>query len=347
MAQESSKQSIGKVWVYALAGALGGVALLAVGYAWMSRKAPAPPAGPLEPVTIANIMYGGACPVLAAQQEGYFKNEGVAVTVQAFTSGKAALDAVFRGQAQLGTTGDIPTMFAVMAGKPAAVVATIATAENDLGIIGRKDRGITSGASLKGKRVGVTLGTNGHFVLDAFLNQQLLTPDQVTARNLKPEQMVDALLNGDVDAVSTWQPLLGTLQAKLGRNGTVFPSQGLYDVSFNLVGARDYVRSHPETIKKILRALIHAGQFCMEAPDAARVIVARGTKTNAQSLKDLWPAYRFKVQLDQSLLVALEDESRWAIKNKLTDKADIPNYLDHLYLDALEAVAPTAVTVIH
>ena len=35
------------------------------------------------------------------------------------------------------------------------------------------------------------------------------------------------------------------------------------------------------------------------------------------------------------------------IKNKLTSTTDMPNYLNYLYLDALEAVRPAAVTVIH
>jgi len=51
--------------------------------------------------------------------------------------------------------------------------------------------------------------------------------------------------------------------------------------------------------------------------------------------------------LDQSLVLALEDEARWAIKNKLTSKTKVPNYLNHIHLDALKSVAPSAVTIIH
>jgi NitT/TauT family transport system substrate-binding protein len=35
------------------------------------------------------------------------------------------------------------------------------------------------------------------------------------------------------------------------------------------------------------------------------------------------------------------------IKNKLTSTTDMPNYLNYLYLDALEAVMPKAVKGIH
>jgi NitT/TauT family transport system substrate-binding protein len=55
----------------------------------------------------------------------------------------------------------------------------------------------------------------------------------------------------------------------------------------------------------------------------------------------------FELSLDQSLLINTEDEARWAIKNNLIDKTEIPNYLDYIYIDALEEVKPEAVGIIH
>jgi NitT/TauT family transport system substrate-binding protein len=46
-------------------------------------------------------------------------------------------------------------------------------------------------------------------------------------------------------------------------------------------------------------------------------------------------------------LLELEDQTRWAVRNGLTGRTDMPNYLNHLDMDALQAVAPAAVTVIH
>ena len=76
-------------------------------------------------------------------------------------------------------------------------------------------------------------------------------------------------------------------------------------------------------------------------------LLAGAIRMSAADLKVLWPQYRFNVMLDQSLLLALEDELRWAIRNTLVDGVDMPNYLNHVSLDALKAVSPAAVTVIH
>jgi hypothetical protein len=63
-------------------------------------------------------------------------------------------------------------------------------------------------------------------------------------------------------------------------------------------------------------------------------------KSKIQNLK-----YRVLV-LDQSILVSLEDEARWAMNERLTDKKEIPNYLDFIYVDALEQAKPETVTII-
>jgi NitT/TauT family transport system substrate-binding protein len=348
MAQKTPKGYRGKISIYTIAGLLVTAALLAGGYAWFARTSPSQTAGPLEQVTIAiNTEYAGSCPIFVAQEKGYFPSEGILAVIQPHTTGKAALEAVLRGQAHLGTSADLPIMFAVVNGRPVSVVATIFSTEKDHGIVARRDRGIVAPASLKGKRIGVTLGTSGHFLLDAFLNRQKLSPSEVKTLNLKPEELSAALAQGDVDAVATWEPFLSASLAQLRGNGTIFPGEGVYNVLFNVSGTLDYVRKHPDAMKKFLRALIRGARFCEEAPDAAREIAAKAMKTDLAKLKELWPSYRFNVVLDQGLILALEDQTRWAIKNKLTSRTDMPNYLNHIYLDAVREVAPAAVTVIH
>jgi NitT/TauT family transport system substrate-binding protein len=333
---------------YAIISGLILAALLAATYAWIARTPVEQPAGPPEPMTIAaNTRYAGTGLVFVAQVKGYFVNEGLNVTLQPYTTGKSALDAAVEGRANLATVADIPIMFAVTKGQPVSVVATISTVERDPGIIGRKDKGVLTLASLSGKRIGVTLGTSGHFVLDAFLIRQKLSTDDVTLRDLQPQELAEALAKGDVDAVATWEPYLGSLRTQLGANGMIFYSEGIYELPFNIAGRQDYVVSHPETIKKLLRALVRAERFYKDEPNAARQIIAGALNESIESLKEVWPSYRFSVALHQSLLLTLEDETRWAIKNQLIASPDIPNYLNYLYLDGLRAVKPESVTVIH
>jgi NitT/TauT family transport system substrate-binding protein len=82
-------------------------------YAWIGRHVPIQDDAAPERVVIATIVYAGSCPVIAAQAKGYFTSEGIQAAIPAYTSGKASLDAVLAGQADLGLVADLPVMLAV------------------------------------------------------------------------------------------------------------------------------------------------------------------------------------------------------------------------------------------
>jgi len=52
------------------------------------------------------------------------------------------------------------------------------------------------------------------------------------------------------------------------------------------------------------------------------------------------------VTLEQALIVDFEEQTRWVIKQQLTERREMPNYLDYIYVDGLLAVKPVAVRII-
>ncbi|OEZ75855.1 putative aliphatic sulfonates-binding protein precursor [Janthinobacterium sp. HH104] len=323
------------------------LALVAVAI-WQLNARPAAPPGPVEVLRLAvNADYVGSCPVLAAHGQGHFAREGIDARLQPYSSGKASMEAVLQGKADLGTVSDIPVVLASLRNQSVVIIASIFEAERDHGIVGRLDRGVSTPASLKGKRIGVTLGTSGQFTLDAFLNRQKLLPAEVTLRNYAPEQLAGALARGEIDAAAGWEPFLTGMTHAIAGKAAIFYGEDVYAGLFNVAGTGDYVRSHPATVRKVLRALIAGARFCQDQPDAARALFAKASASETARLQAAWHGYRFGVVLDQGLLLALEDEARWAIRNRLAERGTMPNFLDAVYLDGLEAVAPSAVTVIH
>ncbi|MBA5604600.1 NrtA/SsuA/CpmA family ABC transporter substrate-binding protein [Duganella sp. FT3S] len=350
MTQPSGPRLTARGAIAALAGLLILIALtlLAGRYGWLDLGASPRPVAALEQVSIAtNSAYAGTCPVAAARENGYFADQGLLVTLQARSSGKAAMEAVMQGQANLGTVADIPVMFAGINNDPVTVIATIFRTERDHGLVARRDRGIATPADLKGKRIGVTLDTSAHFALDAMLNRHGLAPSDVTMINYRPEDLYDAMARGEIDAAATWEPFLDALLTQLGENGRAFYGKDIYESLYNIAGLRDYVRQQPRTMEKVLRALDRGARYCSSHPEAARALMSSSSQSDDRQLRASWPAYRFGVVLDQGLILALEDEARWAMKNKLTARTDLPNYLSFIYLDGLEAVSPSAVTIIH
>jgi NitT/TauT family transport system substrate-binding protein len=107
-----------------------------------------------------------------------------------------------------------------------------------------------------------------------------------------------------------------------------------------------YATKHPETIRKVLRALIKAEIFAQQDPVEARRLVADFIKVDKVLLDEIWPIYIMRVTLDQALLVDLEVQTRWLWKGGLTVRKDMPNYLDFIYTEGLLAVKPEAVRIL-
>ncbi len=307
---------------------------------------PDKPTGPPEKITIAYTTVFNSVLVHIAFAKGYFKEEGLDATPQPHAFGKVALQAMLDGKADVATVADTPIMFAVMGGKKITTLAVIQTANRNEAIVARRDRGITNPSDLKGKTIGVTLGTVGDFFADSFLLAHSVDKKHVKIIDLKPDEMTAALDAGKVDAVSTWNPTLVQLKKKWGSRGIMFFGESLYTETFCVVASQDYVKKNPEAIKKVLRALLKAETFVQQHPAESRRLVAEFLQTDKGVLDETWDIFTFRVTLDQALLVDFEEQTRWAIKNRLTTRRDMPNYLDFIYVDGLSAVKPEAVRII-
>ena len=154
-----------------------------------------------------------------------------------------------------------------------------------------------------------------------------------------PLQM--ALLTQSQSLIPIW-----VKQKKTWRRGIAFYDKDLYTQTFNLVAKQEFIRVHPETVKKMLRALVKAEEFVSRNPADAQKIVADFSRIDLEFLRETWADAVFKVTLDQSLVLAMEDESEWAIKNKLTDMTEVPNYLNFIYFEGLQSVKPEAVRIL-
>jgi len=304
------------------------------------------PAGPPEKVTIAYAIVPEAALAQVAHVKGYLLEEGVEVTPHLHPYGKLALEDVLAGKAEFATVAETPVMFAIMKGEKISIVATIQNSSTGNAIIARKERGVLTPGDLRGKRIAATLGTVSDFFLDAILTAHGISRKDVEVVNLKAEEMANALARGDVDAVSAFSPYTALTRKKLGAGAISFQDRDIYRFTFNVVAMQEFIRKNPEKVRRILRALVRAEDFVRENPAEAQKIVAGFSGIDIAIVRDIWPDTSFTVLLDQPLILALEDESRWAINSGLTVAEKVPNYLDFIYLDGLKSMKPDAVMIL-
>lgn len=330
--------------------ALGALVLIMLLTACQPDKPAGPPslaAAAAQTITVAYTAQPQGTLIHIGMAQGYFAAEGVNVRASMHEFGKTALQAVVDGDADIATVAETPIMFSILRGEKIAIVSEITNSSTNNAIIVRKDAGIASPAGLTGRRVGYTPGTTGEFFLDAVLSAGGHSIKEVKPVPLKPKEMLDALETGKVDAVSTWNYPLSEIQQQMGNHCQVFYDRDIYTETFALAGRKAFIASHEELMRRFLRALLKAEQYSREHPTESQQIVARATSTDITLVRKVWPAFKFNIVLNQSLLITLEDETRWAIKNKLVDATAMPDYLAHIHFDSLQAVKPEAVKIIH
>nr|WP_315218599.1 ABC transporter substrate-binding protein [uncultured Duganella sp.] len=302
--------------------------------------------GALETVTIALPRQASTAPMFVAIEQGFFRDQGLHVVHQSHELGTQGLKSLLDHQADLTVVADTPFMFKAMAGERIAIVCAISTGRRTAAIVVAPGKGINSLAELAGHSVGLPLGTNMQFLLSLMLLQNRVPETSVKRVDLGPDQIVTALRSGKVDAVTAWQINLAQLQESAPSGTKFFFGEQLFRFRFHLVARRDYLEHHAHAVKKVVAALAAATQFMDQQPGAARSITARYTGIDLKTLARVYDPADFDIKLDQAILIALDDQSRWAIRSGLVTRTTVPDYIDYIYFDALQEVDPSAVTMI-
>jgi NitT/TauT family transport system substrate-binding protein len=226
-------------------------------------------------------------------------------------------------------------------------IQTIASvAKTDLtSIIARRDRGIENVSDLYGKKIGVVKGTVMEYFLGRFLELNGLRISDVTLVNITLGQSADLVINGTLDAVVSFPPYTETARQQLGDNAVGWSIQSRQMI-YGLITCRaDWIPQHQEVVKRFLNAISQTEDYMIQHPDEAKAIVQKKMNYTSDYMAAVWPRNDFSLSLDQSLIVAMENEARWMIKNNLTSQTGVPDFLNYIYLEGLNSIKPASVDI--
>ncbi len=324
-----------------------GAIVFGIGFFRLSEKPLEKYTGPVEKIKFGVEISMLPSAVWVAENKGYFQKEGLEIEIKEFDSGRTALSTMLtEGGLDMVTVAQTPVMFNSFSRNDYAILAAMVYSDNDVKVLGRQDKGIKNASDLKGKRIGITKSSSGHFFLGLLLTHNGLGISDVETVDLKAAELAQALADGRVEAISTWEPHISNAQKLLGEKAVLLESKGIFREDFYFVSNKDFIKNHPQTLERFLKAIEKGEEFISKNREESVGIVAKRIKTDREIIARLWDIFEFELMLDQSVLMCLEDEARWAIKNNLVSATKLPNYLDFIYLEALEAVKPEAVTVI-
>jgi taurine transport system substrate-binding protein len=152
--------------------------------------------------------FGNPTPMqLLASSDAVQKATGWEVEWRKFASGTDVIAAMASGDVVLAELGSSPLSIAASQGVELQLIAysdVIGSAES---LIAHNDSGIASVADLKGKRIGVPVGSTAHFSLMGALQHEGIAEADVTIMSMKPDEIAAGWGQGAIDAAWIWQPV--------------------------------------------------------------------------------------------------------------------------------------------
>lgn len=196
----------------------------------------------------------------AAKEKGFFKEEGIDVTLYKGNSKKNNIQSVLDGDAEYGVA-DAGLILEKIKGKPVVLLKQIFQHSPQV-LITRQSSGITNPFMLQEKRVMADFSSQGDTPVVAMFFVTLGGIDKLklVEHKYRPEE----LLNGNVEAMSA--SLTSDLYLFKKRDINIIKPRN-YGVDFygdNLFTTEQEVNDHPERVKAVIRATLKGWRYAID-----------------------------------------------------------------------------------
>ena len=273
-------------------------------------------------ITIANNKGLSTALVVVASKKGFFDKYGLDVRLSPVQTGDESLKAVVGKSADIAISAVPPFAFFAIDNQQMKIFAMVGEG-NDNQVVARKDRGINNPADLKGKKIGYAKTTSSEIGLQKLLEANGLTEEDVQLVNLKPLAMPTALVAGEIDAYSMFEPHIINGAKMLGDNAITFTEPYTWQVS--LIADESYIKQNKDALEKVVKALMDAQNFIAENKDESIAITADYVSIPAETLNAIWSKYDFKVDLKDNLIDSIKYHLIWANDQRETKADKLPD----------------------
>jgi ABC-type nitrate/sulfonate/bicarbonate transport system substrate-binding protein len=294
------------------------------------------------PVTIAVSKTPLSSPFFIAKAINAYDDTCVEVKYSEVIGGQAAFKKVIDEEVDFGTSSDSVMAFQSLNNHSFVTHAMFVQSDNDAKLITRTSDNIQSISELKNKRIGLTKGTSSEYLLSTLLAIEGLTMEDVELYHYKPEQLVQAFRNGDVDAILPWEPFAFQASQLLGNEIKIHDTKSLGTLTFNLISQQ----ANSQLVDKarcIIQGLKTAINYIASNPEESKKIILNKLGSTPEFIDWIWPDYIFKLGLNQSLLLNIQSQVKWAVETQMRKVEKTPSAERYIDSRALLIVEPGAV----
>lgn len=287
-------------------------------------------------------------PFFVAKEKDLFAKHNVKTALIECLGGNKCMKELNEGRVDMATASELPFMFAAFDLKPINLIATFVTNKDDMKFVVRKSVIKGGVSSLLGKRVGFVERASSHYYMDLVLLYHGIDPRSVVPVPMGAGALAGALNNGEVDAISVWEPW-GQVALDMGGDTLeVLHVPKLYSQTFNLMVSNEFRQIQPRQISAILLALDEAIRFIKSNPEDAKRIMARDAGIDQRTVSASWNTHQFELSLQQSFLTTVQGQARWAMREgHVGEKVGEPEFFNFIDPSFLRKHRPSSVDFVY
>jgi NitT/TauT family transport system substrate-binding protein len=248
---------------------------------------------------------GPAAPFAVALDKGYFKEEGLDVTIEPAAGSREPITRVASGTYDMGF-GDVNSLVRFRDENPEADIKAVMMVYNrpPFAIVGRKSRGITKDvSSLEGKTFGAPAADGAFAQWPIFKSVNNIDDSSMTFENVGFPVREPMLAQGDVDAVFGFamSSFINLKARGVPAEDIVVLNMSDYGVDLYgnaIIASEKFAAEKPEAVKGFLRAYMKGVQDTVKDPAAA---VEAVLKRNDVARKEV-ELERLQMVLDQNMI---------------------------------------------
>lgn len=197
--------------------------------------------------------------------EDEFQKDGIKIQWYFFKgAGPATNEAYANNTIDFAYQGDLPSIIGKAGGLKTKVIAAGSVRANVYVAVPYNSK-ITSIKELRGKKVGLSQGTNAQLTFDRILEANGLTEKDVKIYNLGPADGEAALSAGDIDAGFFWNGLLHL--RTLGTAKIIYTTQNSpedWKNSGALLVTEDFANKYPDIVRRVVKKYVEAAKWGSE-----------------------------------------------------------------------------------
>jgi NitT/TauT family transport system substrate-binding protein len=212
-------------------------------------------------------------------------------------------------------------------------------------IVAKRSAGITRLADLKGKRVVVPPNTSANYYLVAMLRAAGLQESDVTLVTAPATAMAAAMVKGEADAISMWEPESENAARAIGKDAIVFQDNKVYRELYSVYSTTD-VMNDPRRRQELVgfvRATLVAAAELQKDPKRYFPLISEKTKRPQDQIARSWEHHGFPLRVAPDLLDLIAEEEKWvaAQQNRAPrSRAELARFIDTTILEEAQKGRP-------